>query len=71
MTCITVSDNGRGMSEEFIEKHLFKPFYTTKWKGLGIGLYQCKSIVEAHGGSINVNSKEGVGTDFTVYLPLG
>jgi len=71
MACITVSDNGCGMSGEFIEKHLFKPFYTTKKKGLGIGLYQCKSIVEAHGGSIKVKSKEGMGTDFTVYLPLG
>ena len=68
--CITVSDNGCGMSEEYIEKHLFKPFHTTKKNGLGIGLYQCKSIVEAHGGSIKVKSKQDVGTEFTVYLPL-
>jgi putative PEP-CTERM system histidine kinase len=70
MACITVSDNGCGMSEEYIEKHLFKPFHTTKKNGLGIGLYQCKSIVEAHGGSIKVKSKQDVGTEFTVYLPL-
>jgi putative PEP-CTERM system histidine kinase len=70
MACITVSDNGCGMSEEYIEKYLFKPFHSTKKKGLGIGLYQCKRIVEAHNGSIKVKSNEGVGTDFMVYLPL-
>ncbi|MEW6215358.1 MAG: XrtA/PEP-CTERM system histidine kinase PrsK, partial [Nitrospirota bacterium] len=70
MACITVSDDGCGMSEEYIKKHLFKPFHSTKRKGLGIGLYQCKSIVEAHSGSIKVKSREGAGTDFMVYLPL-
>jgi len=70
MACITVSDNGCGMSEEYIEKYLFKPFHTTKKKGLGIGLYQCKSVVEAHNGSIKVKSREGAGTDISVYLPL-
>jgi putative PEP-CTERM system histidine kinase len=70
MACITVSDNGCGMSEEYIEKYLFKPFHTTKKKGLGIGLYQCKSVVKAHNGSIKVKSREGAGTDFMVYLPL-
>jgi putative PEP-CTERM system histidine kinase len=67
---ITVSDNGDGISEEYIEKNLFKPFKTTKKKGLGIGLYQCKSIVEAHGGDIMVKSSKGCGTDLTVYIPL-
>ena len=70
MASITVIDNGYGMSKEYIEKYLFKPFHTTKKKGLGIGLYQCKSIIEAHGGSIRVKSIENVGTDFTVYLPM-
>lgn len=70
MACVTVSDNGCGMSEEYIEKYLFRPFHTTKKKGLGIGLYQCKSIVEAHGGNIKVKSSKDLGTDFTVYLPL-
>jgi putative PEP-CTERM system histidine kinase len=70
MAHIIVSDNGRGMSEEYIEKHLFKPFHTTKKNGLGIGLYQCKSIVEAHGGNIKVKSMQDAGTEFTVYLPL-
>ncbi|MCC6347518.1 MAG: PEP-CTERM system histidine kinase PrsK, partial [Nitrospirales bacterium] len=51
---IRVRDRGCGMTEEFQRKHLFKPFFTTKEKGLGIGLYQCRQIVEAHGGSIEV-----------------
>jgi hypothetical protein len=67
---VMVSDNGVGMSKEFIETRLFKPFQTTKKKGLGIGLYQCKSIIEAHSGRIKVRSKEGKGTDFFVYLPI-
>jgi len=66
---LSVSDNGPGMSKEFIEKSLFKPFKSTKKNGLGIGLYQCKAIVEAHEGRIEVESEEGVGTTFTVYLP--
>jgi hypothetical protein len=70
MAFIKVSDNGCGMSKEFIEKHLFKPFQTTKKKGLGIGLYQCKVIVEAHSGRVKVKSEKGKGTDFYVYLPL-
>jgi putative PEP-CTERM system histidine kinase len=66
--CIRVRDEGCGMSEEFIRTRLFKPFETTKKKGFGIGLYQCKHIVEAHGGRIEVHSEEGVGTEFTVML---
>jgi signal transduction histidine kinase len=57
------------MTEDFVKDHLFKPFRTTKEKGLGIGLYQCKQIVEAHGGSIEVKSEEGKGTEFAVFLP--
>ncbi len=67
---LSVSDNGHGMSREFVEKSLFKPFKTTKKKGLGIGLYQCKAIVEAHGGWIDVESAPGKGTTFFVCLPL-
>jgi putative PEP-CTERM system histidine kinase len=70
MGYVRVSDNGCGMSSEFIEKNLFKPFLTTKKKGLGIGLYQCKTIVEAHSGTLKVTSHEGRGSDFTLYLPL-
>src|SRR5262249_38076270 len=65
-----VRDNGCGMSGEFIEKSLFKLFETTKKKGLGIGLFHSKLIVEAHGGMLEVNSAVGAGTEFRVILPL-
>jgi putative PEP-CTERM system histidine kinase len=67
---LSVSDNGPGMPPEFIEAELFKPFKSTKKKGLGVGLYQCKSIVEAHGGRIEVESQEGKGSTFRVILPV-
>ena len=65
---LEVCDTGCGMSQEFINTHLFKPFQTTKKKGIGIGLYQCKVIVSAHGGQIEVDSTEGVGSVFTLKL---
>ncbi len=68
---IAVQDNGYGMSREFIEKSLFLPFQTTKKQGMGIGLYHCKTIVEAHGGRVEVESEEGNGTTFRVLLPVG
>jgi len=67
---LSVSDSGVGMTPEFVENELFKPFKSTKKKGLGIGLYQCKSIVEAHGGKISVQSTEGGGSTFWVTLPV-
>ncbi|MBI5665470.1 MAG: PEP-CTERM system histidine kinase PrsK [Nitrospirae bacterium] len=70
MGFVKVSDNGCGMSDEFIEKHLFLPFQTTKKKGLGIGLYQSKVIVEAHSGKLKVVSRKGKGSDFIFYVPL-
>lgn len=68
-TVLSVSDHGCGMSREFIDKKLFHPFTSTKEKGLGIGLFQCKQIVEAHEGRIEVESEEGKGSTFRVYLP--
>jgi putative PEP-CTERM system histidine kinase len=65
----SVSDNGCGMSKEFIEQSLFRPFKTTKKQGMGIGLYQSKMIVEAHQGHIEVESEEGKGSTFRVFLP--
>jgi hypothetical protein len=65
----TVADNGRGMSREFLEKELFQLFSTTKESGFGIGLYQSRKIVEAHGGTMEVDSEEGKGSTFTVVLP--
>jgi len=66
---LTVRDNGSGMSEEFLRTQLFRPFATTKKKGLGIGMYQTKMIIEAHRGRILVDSKSGQGTTFRVLLP--
>jgi putative PEP-CTERM system histidine kinase len=66
----SVSDNGCGMSREFVERTLFRPFKTTKKQGIGIGLYQSKIIVEAHKGRIEVETEEGRGTTFRVFLPL-
>ncbi|AJE03464.1 XrtA/PEP-CTERM system histidine kinase PrsK [Geobacter pickeringii] len=63
-----VADRGCGIAEDFLHKDLFTPFRTTKKKGLGIGLYQCRQIVEAHGGWIEVESAVGEGTTFTVWL---
>ena len=67
---IMISDTGMGIPQEFIQNRLFKPFQTTKKKGLGIGLYQCWEIVIAHGGKIEVESKENKGTCFIVLLPI-
>src|SRR5262249_665371 len=67
---IAVSDTGIGMSREFIERSLFQLFHTTKSKGLGIGLFQSRMIVEAHRGRIEVESEEGKGSTFRVMLPV-
>jgi putative PEP-CTERM system histidine kinase len=66
----SITDTGCGMSREFVEKSLFRPFQTTKKKGMGIGLYQSKMIVEEHGGKIEVESEEGKGTTFRIMLPI-
>ncbi len=62
-------DTGVGIPKENMEK-LFTPFFTTKAKGMGMGLAICKKFVESHGGSIEVESKKGKGTTFTVKLPI-
>ena len=67
---LSVTDNGKGMSQEFLASKLFKPFKSTKTKGLGIGLYQSKMVIEAHKGKIEVESQEGKGTTFRVFLPV-
>lgn len=66
---VVISDNGSGMSGEYIRTALFQPFKTTKKNGLGIGLYQCKAVVTAHGGDISVESEAGKGTSFTLRFP--
>jgi len=67
---LAVSDNGCGMTPEFVERSLFRPFQTTKKQGIGIGMFQCKMIVEAHRGRIEVDSEPGKGTTFRVLLPV-
>ena len=66
---IAIADNGKGMTEEFVRERLFHPFATTKKKGIGLGLYSCRDIVEQHGGRIDVSSKVDVGTEFRIVLP--
>jgi hypothetical protein len=66
---VRVKDDGCGMIEDFMNSRLFKLFGTTKKKGLGIGLYQSKQIVESHSGMIDVQSELGRGATFTVFLP--
>ncbi len=68
-TFFSVADTGEGMSRHFIEERLFRPFATTKKRGVGLGLYTCREVVRANGGSIDVVSKEGAGTTFRVVLP--
>ena len=65
----SVGDTGRGMSKSFIETRLFRPFSTTKKTGIGLGLYTCREVIHASGGTIKVNSVEGAGTTFHVVLP--
>jgi len=66
---LRVIDEGRGMSPEVMSQ-LFKPFFTTKPGGMGLGLAFCKRTVEAHGGTIKVESEEGRGTTVTILLPV-
>ncbi|NOY53064.1 MAG: PEP-CTERM system histidine kinase PrsK [Deltaproteobacteria bacterium] len=65
-----VLDDGEGMSDEFITQELFKPYRSTKKKGLGIGLFQCKTIMEAHGGKIEVHSLPQRGSQFILSFPI-
>ncbi len=67
---LTVMDNGCGMSQGFLNDCLFRPFQSTKKEGLGIGMFQSRLIVEAHGGSIRVESEVGKGSTFQVSLPV-
>lgn len=67
---LAVTDNGCGMTPEFLSHALFRPFQTTKKTGLGIGMFQSKMIIEAHGGRIEVDSETQKGTTFRVLLPI-
>jgi signal transduction histidine kinase len=68
---ITVRDNGNGIPQKILDK-IFQPFFTTKptGEGTGLGLSLSYDIVKAHGGEINVESKEGEGSEFVITLPI-
>ncbi|WP_150290417.1 XrtA/PEP-CTERM system histidine kinase PrsK [Sphingobium estronivorans] len=63
-------DQGRGMTAEFIRRELFKPFSSSKAGGFGIGAFEARALAQAMGGRIDVESKPGVGSRFTLSLPL-
>src|SRR5215471_1361365 len=66
---IVVSDGGKGIAAEHLP-NLFRPFFTTKGHGTGLGLSLARRIVESHGGTITAESKLGAGAQFTVLLPV-
>lgn len=67
---LSVIDNGCGMSPAFVKESLFRPFQSTKKKGLGIGLFQSRAIVQAHGGGMHVETEVGKGTTFLASFPV-
>jgi signal transduction histidine kinase len=67
---LSVTDNGCGMTAAFVKESLFRPFQSTKKRGLGIGMFQSRMIVEAHGGNIRVETEAGKGSTFRVSLPV-
>ena len=67
---VRVEDNGCGMSEDFIQNRLFKPFQTTKASGMGIGAHESYQYVQELGGKISVQSELNRGTIVTLLLPL-
>ncbi|OBR66415.1 PAS domain-containing sensor histidine kinase [Paenibacillus oryzae] len=64
-----IKDNGKGMDKAVMNR-LFDPFFTTKQAGTGLGLSVSYRIIRNHGGTIRVDSREGCGTEFIIYLPL-
>src|SRR3989338_9956462 len=66
---IVLADTGKGIPAGRLQT-IFEPFYSTKTNGLGLGLAVCREIVEQHGGSLSVESREGSGSTFFVRLPL-
>jgi signal transduction histidine kinase len=64
---VTITDRGTGMSRETLA-HLFEPFYTTKAGGTGLGMPIARKIFEEHGGTLAITSKEGVGSEASVWL---
>jgi putative PEP-CTERM system histidine kinase len=67
---IEIVDTGAGMTPEFVRTTLFKPFHSSKPGGFGIGAFEAREMIRAMGGRLDVESHEGLGTRFTVRLPL-
>ena len=67
---VSIIDTGGGIPEENLEK-IFEPLFSSKAKGIGLGMAIAKTFVEGHGGSIQVQSEVGKGSTFTVTLPIG
>jgi signal transduction histidine kinase len=67
--CVVVEDSGKGMQPEFIRNRLFRPFDSTKGSGMGIGAYQVRDYLTSLGGHIEVQSRPGLGTRFSMTLP--
>jgi putative PEP-CTERM system histidine kinase len=65
-----VVDSGSGMSPEFVRTRLFKPFVSTKSGGFGIGAFEARELVRAMRGSLEVDSREGIGSRFVVRVPM-
>lgn len=67
--CMEIEDNGCGMDNE-TQKRLFDPFYTTKFTGRGLGISAALGIIKLHDGTLQLLSKQGVGTIFKIYFPI-
>jgi putative PEP-CTERM system histidine kinase len=67
---IEVVDAGQGMTPQFVRESLFKPFVSSKDGGFGIGAFEARELVRGMGGRLDVESREGLGTRFTILLPL-
>jgi putative PEP-CTERM system histidine kinase len=68
---LTVQDDGEGMDPTFVQQQLFRPFHSTKGaKGMGIGAYQARELARSIGGDVEVESRPGVGTQFSFILPV-
>jgi putative PEP-CTERM system histidine kinase len=67
---ISVVDAGEGMSPQFLRQDLFRPFVSTKENGFGVGACEARDLIRAMGGRLDVESREGVGSRFTISLPL-
>lgn len=67
---VAIIDRGKGMSAEYIRRDLFKPFSSSKAAGFGLGAFEARTLAQAMGGRIEVESKPGAGSRFTLRLPL-